>query len=420
MIALHDSGAPSAAISRTIASVHDTITRRLIELAQRTSGGRRSPYTWLAMGSFGRREPFPSSDVDCALAWEGANDDRGCARRMRTLAGRVLEGLSASGLAPDEQGAVATSPLFAHSIERVGGAARVVARGPRTRPRPDAALGGGRERPGLGRDGRGRAHRGRVRPDSQSRARAQADRRRGAGTSVRPPASCATSCSRTAGSARACSTSSTAACCRSSRSRAGPVSPPASAQRRRGPPARPPRRPARWTPADAAVLRDVFELHLRAADGAPGRAAARGQAARQPDRSEAPHAADQDLAEGGLSRGGERAARDRGEARPHLALSATPGVQLGHARRGFGPRGRARPGAGRSPLRLAHAPHARLPGDGVPARVRAPAGRGGIRPRAVRAVRASPRPHGRAAVHAAARRSGRPGQGLPRGVGLGI
>ena len=52
------------------------------------------PYTWLATGSFGRFEPFPSSDVDCALAWEGSDDDPRSARLDAALAERVLEGLS--------------------------------------------------------------------------------------------------------------------------------------------------------------------------------------------------------------------------------------------------------------------------------------------------------------------------------------
>ncbi len=115
VIALYDADAPAAAVSRTIASTHDTITRRLIEIAQEELGRPPVPYTWLAMGSFGRREPFPSSDVDCALAWEGGDDPQ-VRETMIALARRVLEGLSACGLRPDPQGAVASSPLFARSV----------------------------------------------------------------------------------------------------------------------------------------------------------------------------------------------------------------------------------------------------------------------------------------------------------------
>lgn len=112
VIALHDAGVPAAAISRTISSIHDTITRHLIELAHEELGPPTAPYTWLAMGSFGRREPFPSSDVDCALAWEDVGAE---AAPPTDVAGRVLSGLAACGFSLDRQGAVASSPLFARS-----------------------------------------------------------------------------------------------------------------------------------------------------------------------------------------------------------------------------------------------------------------------------------------------------------------
>jgi CBS domain-containing protein len=130
LIALHDAGAPAGAIGRMLASLHDSITRRLIELAHAELGTPPVPYTWLATGSFGRREPFPSSDVDCALAWDGPDDDRELRTRMEALARRVLEGLSACRLHPDRKGAVASSPLFARSISAWRDAARSWAQDP--------------------------------------------------------------------------------------------------------------------------------------------------------------------------------------------------------------------------------------------------------------------------------------------------
>jgi CBS domain-containing protein len=91
--------------------------RRLIELAQDDLGAPPVPWTWLATGSYGRREPFPSSDVDSALAWEGPDDDRGLREALRALVQRVVDGLAAGGLHSDPQGAVATSPLFARSAD---------------------------------------------------------------------------------------------------------------------------------------------------------------------------------------------------------------------------------------------------------------------------------------------------------------
>jgi CBS domain-containing protein len=112
-IALHDAGVAAPAIGRMLASLHDTVTRRLIELALAELDA--PPFTWLALGSYGRREPFPSSDVDCALAWEG--DDVPAAREpLHALAVRVLAGLAASGLRPDAHGATADKRLFARPI----------------------------------------------------------------------------------------------------------------------------------------------------------------------------------------------------------------------------------------------------------------------------------------------------------------
>lgn len=124
VMAVHDAGMAAHAVCRIIASIHDTVTRRLIELAHDELGRPPVPYTWLAMGSFGRREPFPSSDVDCALAWDGPGDDEELRRQLTTLAERVLEGVAASGFKPDPQGALASKRLFARSIGEWEKAAR--------------------------------------------------------------------------------------------------------------------------------------------------------------------------------------------------------------------------------------------------------------------------------------------------------
>jgi CBS domain-containing protein len=117
VIALHDAELPAAAICRAIASVHDSATRRLIELVREDIGQSPASYTWLATGSFGRFEPFPSSDVDCALAWDGPDEDMELRAWMKTFAEQVLDGMSASGFEADHKGAVASNPLFARSIE---------------------------------------------------------------------------------------------------------------------------------------------------------------------------------------------------------------------------------------------------------------------------------------------------------------
>jgi CBS domain-containing protein len=116
VVALHDADVPATAISRMMAGIHDTIVRRLIELAHDDLGAPPAPYTWLATGSYGRREPFPSSDIDSAMAWEGEGDDPELRERLAALAKRVTEGLATAGFRIDPQGAVAGKPLFTRSI----------------------------------------------------------------------------------------------------------------------------------------------------------------------------------------------------------------------------------------------------------------------------------------------------------------
>ena len=125
VVALHEAGLPALAISRTISGIHDATTRRLVALAHEDLGAPPVPYTWLAMGSFGRREPVPSSDVDCAVAWQGRDDDEDePAGTFRAVSERVLQGLGLSGFASDKNGAVASNPLFARSVDGWERAAR--------------------------------------------------------------------------------------------------------------------------------------------------------------------------------------------------------------------------------------------------------------------------------------------------------
>lgn len=124
VIALFDAGLAPSAISRAISSIHDAVTRRMIEFTHQDLGRPPVPYTWMATGSFGRFEPFPSSDVDSAIAWEGPDDDLEIRRAIAALAEHVLEGLKRCGFEPDTKGAVASNPLFARSVEEWERAAR--------------------------------------------------------------------------------------------------------------------------------------------------------------------------------------------------------------------------------------------------------------------------------------------------------
>ncbi len=122
MIALHDARVAATDIAGIRSVVVDALTRRLIELV--APGPPPRAITWLALGSVARREAVPSSDVDSALVWAGAERGGDAADHARELARRVLEGLAASGFRADANGAVATNPLFARSYEAWAAVAR--------------------------------------------------------------------------------------------------------------------------------------------------------------------------------------------------------------------------------------------------------------------------------------------------------
>jgi CBS domain-containing protein len=115
VIALSDAEYPPAQIASIIAVVTDALTRRLMEFAVGELGAPPCPVSWLALGSLGRREVVPSSDVDSALVWDGRGEEQ--ERYMQALGARVVGELTASGFAADPHGATAAQPLFDRSFD---------------------------------------------------------------------------------------------------------------------------------------------------------------------------------------------------------------------------------------------------------------------------------------------------------------
>jgi CBS domain-containing protein len=108
VVALHDARMDAAQIGGVISTVTDAVTRRLLELA----AGPVPELTWVALGSHGRREAMPGSDLDSAVAWAGNADQ---ADAVRAVASDVVAGLAACGIHSDPNGATATNGLFARS-----------------------------------------------------------------------------------------------------------------------------------------------------------------------------------------------------------------------------------------------------------------------------------------------------------------
>jgi CBS domain-containing protein len=106
VMALHEADVGARQIGAIMAATVDAVVRRTIEL--RRADGPPHTFTWMSLGSYGRREPALSSDLDSALAWEGESADRPLA-----LARAVIDDLSRAGLTADSHGANAANPLFA-------------------------------------------------------------------------------------------------------------------------------------------------------------------------------------------------------------------------------------------------------------------------------------------------------------------
>src|SRR5262249_58545407 len=70
----HAEIAPSQ-ISEVISAVTDAIVRRIIELAIESEGPPPADFCWMALGSHGRREPMPSSDVGSGMALRDAPEN---------------------------------------------------------------------------------------------------------------------------------------------------------------------------------------------------------------------------------------------------------------------------------------------------------------------------------------------------------
>jgi CBS domain-containing protein len=124
VIALHEARVPAHAISGVITSAHDALTRRVIDLTIEEMEPPPAALTWFCLGSFARREAFPDSDQDNALAWDGPVGDAEQAAWMAEFATRVVGSIEAAGIPACSKGAIASKGLFARPLadwQRVAG-----------------------------------------------------------------------------------------------------------------------------------------------------------------------------------------------------------------------------------------------------------------------------------------------------------
>lgn len=104
-------GVDALDISGSLADANDSLTRRLIGLAETHLGPPPCGYGWLALGSHGRREQVLSSDQDHAIAYErpAPDDEPGAHDYFTALAGLVVPALARAGLPLCSGGYMATN-----------------------------------------------------------------------------------------------------------------------------------------------------------------------------------------------------------------------------------------------------------------------------------------------------------------------
>ncbi|MFD4599400.1 putative nucleotidyltransferase substrate binding domain-containing protein [Streptomyces sp. NPDC058464] len=96
-------------------AVIDAAVRRTIELvSEQYPDLSTEAFTWLSLGSNGRREALLSSDIDAAASFDNAFDAAGIAR-YRPMFQKVAEVLEEAGLAHDRHGVSPANPKFART-----------------------------------------------------------------------------------------------------------------------------------------------------------------------------------------------------------------------------------------------------------------------------------------------------------------
>jgi CBS domain-containing protein len=131
LIGMHDAGLAAPRISEILSVVIDSVVRKSIDLTLEEMGPPPVEFGWLSLGSFGRREAVPSSDIDTGMVWSSHYEDDP-ADYMRAVADRVIRELGTMGWRPDAHGVTATGVVSSSSMGQWMTSIRSWLRGPVT------------------------------------------------------------------------------------------------------------------------------------------------------------------------------------------------------------------------------------------------------------------------------------------------
>ncbi|WP_018600014.1 putative nucleotidyltransferase substrate binding domain-containing protein [Mycobacterium sp. 155] len=117
LLELWGTGVPAQHFGALLAAMLEAIFIKAISLTATTAPLPELECAWMLLGSVGRREPLPNSDVDTALAWVPRASDRPLPARVEVSAATepVMRALEECGLRTCPQGLNASFPLFNRS-----------------------------------------------------------------------------------------------------------------------------------------------------------------------------------------------------------------------------------------------------------------------------------------------------------------
>ena len=110
------SGVDAHNIGRIVTNVTDTLTRRLVQMAEDTFGPTPIPYLWLACGSQGRQEQTGVSDQDNCLILDESYQPDEHGNYFRKFAQFISDGLDACGFYYCPGDMMATNPRWCQPV----------------------------------------------------------------------------------------------------------------------------------------------------------------------------------------------------------------------------------------------------------------------------------------------------------------
>jgi CBS domain-containing protein len=113
VVALHHGGLAADQLGAIISVVVEALVSRMFDLFAETAGPPPHEFAWLWLGSHGRREAAPSSDIDSGLVWEDGGGESTRAY-MYGLAEQVGGLLAATGFKSDAHGVTSAGSIMAH------------------------------------------------------------------------------------------------------------------------------------------------------------------------------------------------------------------------------------------------------------------------------------------------------------------